>query len=191
MSISTKVGDGGLTHLLGSRRVSKADQQIEVVGCLDELGAHLGFARSICGHEETGKYLKTIQQQLFAISEVAVSDCSDGAASPRIDRAWIEDLTHKVNHIEQADGVLLDWALTGEVSAAAALDIARTVCRRTERATVRCVDAGTAIDRDIIRYLNRLADLLWLLARVLEREAGADARLRGPDSAPVRWSRAW
>src|SRR6185295_17357085 len=123
MSISTKQGDGGFTQLLGGRRISKADQQIELVGCLDELGAQLGFARSICSHAETGNRIKAIQKQLFAISEAAVSDFTSQVKGARIDPAWIEDFTHDVHSLEELQGVLLDWAVTGETTAAAALDV--------------------------------------------------------------------
>ena len=190
MSISTKLGDGGQTSLVGGRRVSKGSLRIEAVGTLDELVAHMGFARSICDHEGTRALLKDLQRELFAISEVIVCDFSS-TDSPHVDSSRIDALTGHVNRLEQFDGMLLDWALPGEHTAAAAIDVARTTCRRAERAVVRLMDSGEAIDLKVVAYLNRLADLLWLLGRFTERDSATDARLRSHDDRSPTWSRAW
>jgi cob(I)alamin adenosyltransferase len=103
----------------------------------------------------------------------------------------VEELTKQVHRIESMDGVLQDWALPGEHAAAAAFEVARTTCRRAERVVVRLMDAGQEVDASVIPYLNRLADLLWLLGRLLERSAGISAALRDPKMGGPRWSRAW
>jgi cob(I)alamin adenosyltransferase len=103
----------------------------------------------------------------------------------------VEALTAHVHRLERVDGILLDWAIPGEQTAAAALDVARTTCRRAERTVVRLSEAGEVCDKNMVAYLNRLADLLWLLSRFLERDVAADARLRADKHDPARWSRAW
>jgi len=87
------------------------------------------------------------------------------------------------------EGILSDWSLTGDVSAAAAYDIARTMCRRAERCVVRMHESEENVDPLVITYLNRLSDLLWLVGRYLEMREGVDSRLRTDEGQ--KWSRAW
>ena len=81
--------------------------------------------------------------------------------------------------------------MPGEHSASAAFDIARTVCRRAERAVVRLASSGEAVDELILAYVNRLSDLLWLFGRLVEKDAGIDAKLRDGERGGASWSRAW
>jgi cob(I)alamin adenosyltransferase len=94
-----------------------------------------------------------------------------------------------VARIEAVEGILGDWALPGGHTAAAAYDVARTVCRRAERHIVRLADAGELEDASVLAYMNRLSDLLWLLGRLLEVRAGVDSALR--EGGGPKWSRAW
>ena len=103
----------------------------------------------------------------------------------------IDVLTEEVHEIEAMEGILGDWALPGEDAASAAFDLARTICRRAERAAVRLRDSGETVDASTISYLNRLSDLLWLFGRLVEQEKGIDAKLRGDDDSGPSWSRAW
>ncbi len=103
----------------------------------------------------------------------------------------IEVLTKEVHQTESIEGILLDWAVPGEHPAAAAFDVARTVCRRAERCVVRLAESGEEVDSQVIAYLNRLSDLLWLFGRLIELGAGVDARLRDEAHSGPRWSRAW
>ena len=90
------------------------------------------------------------------------------------------------------DGMLSDWSIPGEHAAAAAYDVARTVCRRAERCMVRLIDAGEIVDANVLPYLNRLSDLLWLFGRKLELDAGVSGSLRDANAKTgPRWSRAW
>jgi cob(I)alamin adenosyltransferase len=189
MSISTKRGDTGLTSLIGGERVSKGDPRVEAYGAVDELISQLGFARAICEHQEVRELTKTLQRDLFNLSGALASPPS-GKDSPFGD-ARVEALTNHVHRIEGMDGVLQDWALPGEHPAAAAFDVARTTCRRAERVVARLVDSGQEVDGSVVPYLNRLADLIWLLGRVLEKDAGVDAALRDAKTGGPRWSRAW
>ena len=191
-SISTMRGDGGETSLAGGVRVSKGSARVETYGTIDELNSVLGFARSICDDADMAALAKTIQQDLFKIG----SSLATPAESPKppvvIDSALVDRLTTEVHRIEAIEGVLADWSIPGEHRAAAAFDVARTICRRAERALVRLLESGAAIQPAILPYVNRLSDLLWLFGRKLEHDAGLNASLRDvTGKAGNRFSRAW
>jgi cob(I)alamin adenosyltransferase len=188
MSIATQTGDAGTTSLVGRRRISKGDARVEAYGNIDELIAHIGLARALAAHGEATSIAKQLQRDLFAVAE---SLASDDDPPKGIDTARVNDITSEVHRIEQQDGILLDWAIAGEHAGATAFDVARTVCRRAERLVVRLRDAGERIDASVIVYLNRLADLLWLLGRLIERDRGIDSSLRRPEDGGARWSKAW
>ena len=103
----------------------------------------------------------------------------------------VAGLDREVERIEAIPGILNDWSVPGEVAGAAAFDVARTVCRRAERLAVALHESGELPSPQILAYLNRLSDVLWLVARKLELSAGADAALRPKDQPGARWSRAW
>lgn len=191
MSIATKKGDGGTTALIGGTRVSKSDLRVEAYGTIDELGAALGFARSICGDGEVDEITRTIQRELFAVCAVVATEPekAKGEASP-VTQAMIDALDAHVKRIEAMEGIFADWALPGDHTAAAAFDVARTVCRRAERHVVRLGEAGALAEPIVLVYLNRLSDLLWLLGRLLEIRAGVDSKLRS-EGQGSKWSRAW
>ena len=192
MSIATKHGDKGETGLIGGGRVSKADSRVEAYGTIDELVSAMGFARSICDDAELRGLTKTIQRELFTVAG-AVANPSSGEAEPTtyVTPEMVEALTAHVNRIESVEGILSDWSLPGEHAAAAAYDVARTVCRRAERCVVRLAEAGEAVNAQVVPYLNRLSDLLWLFGRLLELRSGVNARLRDDDHSGPSWSRAW
>jgi cob(I)alamin adenosyltransferase len=192
MSIATKHGDKGDTGLIGGARVSKADVRVEAYGTVDELGASMGFARSICEDAEVRELTKSIQRELFTVAG-AIASPKGGAESVTtyVTPEMVEALTAHVTRIEATEGILSDWSLPGEHAAAAAFDVARTVCRRAERAVVRLVETGVEVNPHVIAYLNRLSDLLWLMGRLLELRAGLDTRLRDEGHTGPRWSRAW
>ena len=191
MSIATKTGDKGKTALIGGERVSKANLRVEAYGTIDELGAQMAFARSICGSDEIDELTKSIQRELFMVSgSLANPDFSD-APKPYVTPEMIDRLTAEVARIEKMEGILADWSLPGDVSSAAAFDIARTVCRRAERSVVRLQETGETVDAQVVTYLNRLSDLLWLIGRFLELKAGVDSRLRDEEHEGNKWSRAW
>ena len=191
MSIATKTGDKGKTALIGGERVSKADLRVESYGTIDELGAALGFARSICADEEINELTKSIQRELFMVAGSAANPHYHQSPKPYLTLDMIEHLTTEVNRIESIEGILSDWSLPGDVAAAAAFDVARTVCRRAERCVVRLSEAGEAVDEQIITYLNRLSDLIWLFGRLIEARAGVDSSLRDAEHTGNKWSRAW
>ena len=192
MSIATKRGDAGETALVGGERVSKADPRVEAYGTVDELGALLGFARSICDDAEVRELTKHVQRELFLVSGSVANPRSSEREEPYVTPAMVEALTEHVRRIEATEGLLSDWSLPGDHAAAAAFDVARTVCRRAERAVVRLSEAGEDVGPpEVLAYVNRLSDLLWLVGRLLELRGGVDARLRDEEHRGPRWSRAW
>jgi len=189
MSIATERGDGGQTSLPGGQRLSKADSRVEAYGTVDELISSIGFARALCPDAEIASAAKAIQKELFKIGSALAGPRSDLKPDIEIDDSMVDRLTSEVHRIEATDGMLADWSLPGEDAASAAFDLARTVCRRAERLAVRVSSEGTLIPANVLRYLNRLSDLLWLYGRLLELEKNVDSKLRTNDGP--RWSRAW
>lgn len=191
MSIATKLGDSGQTGLIGGTRVSKADDRVEAYGTVDELNAALGFARSICPNETIRSATERIQRALFRVGAALATPVENRKGKTALTAADIDDLTDQVHEIERMDGILSDWSLPGAHVSSAAFEVARTVCRRAERCVVRLVDSDEDVPAEALAYLNRLSDLIWLFGRLLERDAGIDARLRDEEQSGPRWSRAW
>lgn len=170
MSIATKTGDSGETSLMYGRRVPKTDARVAAYGAVDELNAALGVARASNSDPFIAGAIFTIQKELITImGELATAEedlaryAQDGfelTTAPMVDRltSMIDDL--EKNKLAPFKG----WSIPGENLAAATLDVARTTCRRAERAI-----AGLSLRNGaILRYLNRLSDLCWLLARYAE-----------------------
>ncbi len=191
MSIATKRGDGGQTSLAGGVRVSKSDLRVECYGTIDELKSQMGFARSICNDLEICDATKAIQRDLFKVGSAIATPPESSKPIPEITPAMLQVLDDQVKRIEAIEGVLKDWSIPGELPDASAFDVARTVCRRAERLAVRLTEAGTLNNPNILAYLNRLSDVLWLFGRLLEAHAGVDASLRSKEKPGARFSRAW
>jgi cob(I)alamin adenosyltransferase len=191
-SISTMRGDAGETSLAGGVRVSKAALRVEAYGTVDELNSSLGFARSICEADDIAAFTKSVQQELFTIGSSLATPEESPKPPVVIAPALVERLTAEVHRLEAIDGMLADWSIPGEHRAAAAFDVARTICRRAERQLVRLQESGAAVSPAILAYLNRLSDLLWLFGRKLEHDAGVSGSLRDvTGKAGNRFSRAW
>ena len=191
MSIATKHGDGGQTALAGGIRVSKADLRVETYGTVDELNTVLGFARSICQNAEITAWTEAIQRTLFRLGSALATPPESRKLAPVISNEDVEMLTGLVHRIEAIEGILADWSLPGAHTESAAYEVARTVCRRAERHVVRFMEAGGDVQPEIVPYLNRLSDAIWLFGRLIEVNAGVDARLRDDSKAGPKWSRAW
>jgi len=192
MSISTKTGDTGQTGLAGGIRVSKSHIRVEAYGTVDELNASLGLARSFCPDEGLRSKTFAIQKELFRVGAALATPAESRKAQVPVSQEMVDALTQQVQVIESIEGVLSDWSISGEHTAAAAYDVSRTVCRRAERNVVRLAEAGEAVEPLVLAYLNRLSDLLWLFGRKLEFDAGLNASLRTANDKPGgRWSRAW
>jgi cob(I)alamin adenosyltransferase len=191
MSIATKRGDGGQTGLAGGIRVSKADLRVESYGSIDELNTVLGFARSICQNKEIAAWTEEIQRTLFRVGSALATPPESKKQPPVLNPEDIDRLTNLVHQIEATEGILSDWSLPGAHTESAAYEVARAVCRRAERAAVRFVESGGVVHPAVLPYLNRLSDVIWLFGRLIEFNAGIDARLRDDSRGGPKWSRAW
>lgn len=191
-SIATTRGDAGETSLAGGVRISKAAARVDAYGNVDELNAAIAVARAICGDAVIAGLSRSIQQDLFKVASALATPPHSPKPPVRIDAAMTERVTTEVHRIEAIEGILSDWSLSGDLAVAAAFNLARTVCRRAERGVVRLAETGEPVQPEILSYLNRLSDLLWLFARQLEHAAGIDASLRKQtEKAGAPWSRAW
>ena len=191
MSIATKHGDGGQTGLAGGIRVSKSHLRVESYGSVDELNSVLGFARSICANQEIAAWTEEIQRTLFRVGSSLATPPESRKTQSVICAEDVDKLTDLVHKIEATQGILADWSLPGAHTESAAYEVARTVCRRAERAVVRFAEDGGVVQPEVIAYLNRLSDLIWLFGRLIEVNAGIDARLRDETKDGPKWSRAW
>jgi cob(I)alamin adenosyltransferase len=170
MSIVTKTGDGGATELMYHRRVSKSHPRVEACGAVDELNAALGLARATAEQDFVRQQLLAVQQDLVPLMGemgVATEDLQryvkDGYA--RVTSTLTARLEGLIRDLEAPKTMPKGWATPGASLPAAALDLARTVCRRAERRACALQESGQLRNPEIIVYLNRLSDLLWLLAR--------------------------
>ena len=191
MSIATKRGDTGETGLAGGIRISKANLRVEAYGTVDELNSVLGFARSICSHDEIAGWTEQIQKTLFRVGSAMATPPESRKPQIYIKPEDVDFLTQLVYKVEAMEGILSDWSLPGAHRESAAYEVARTVCRRAERAAVRLHESGQIVQAEVLAYLNWLSDLVWLFGRMIELEAGVDARLRDGSKAGPKWSRAW
>lgn len=173
MSIATRTGDNGTTGLMYNRRVSKCSARVEAYGCVDELNSALGLARASAGDPFVCDNLLIIQRDLVLVMgelATAVYDLERYAKDGY--KLTTPDLTAKldtlVREIESQSITFKGWATPGANMSSAALDVARTICRRAERRVCALHEAGELHNPEIIVYLNRLADLLWLFARWVE-----------------------
>jgi cob(I)alamin adenosyltransferase len=191
MSIATKRGDGGQTGLAGGIRVSKTNPRVECYGTIDELISQMGFARAICQDVEVAGRIERIQRELYKVGSAIATPPESKKTPPEITAAMVDALEAEVHQMEAEPGVLGDWSLPGGAPDSAALDVARTVCRRAERLATGLMEAGVIQSPSILAYINRLSDVLWLYGRLLEARRGVDSSLRPADKAGPRWSRAW
>jgi cob(I)alamin adenosyltransferase len=173
MSIATKTGDDGTTGLMYGRRVPKNHPRVEACGTIDELNSALGLARATATEKFIGGNLFWIQKSLVDVmGEVGVL----AEDLPRYIKDGFKlttpELTAKldalVKEIEAQNVSFKGWATPGATINSAALDMARTICRRAERRVFDLQSAGELKNAEILVFLNRLSDLLWLLARWVE-----------------------
>jgi len=176
VKIYTKTGDDGTTGLFGGRRVSKTDARVEAYGVVDELNALLGLALASddsAGLAKVRELLLMIQQDLFVLgADLATPQGEESSYLPRLQDAHVEALERAIDSAEATLPPLRNFILPGGPAPAAHLHHARTVCRRAERATV-ALGQAQVIGAIPVHYLNRLADLLFVLARVAAHAKGA------------------
>ena len=169
MKIYTKTGDGGETSLFGAGRVSKAHARVEAYGSVDELNATLGWAVANVADQQIGQRLESMQHDLFALgAELASPPPPDGRRRPNTPSLPTARVAEMESWMDEADGELPElraFVLPGGTPGAAALHLSRTVCRRAERSVVRLAEAEP-VSEELVRYLNRLSDLLFTFARL-------------------------
>ena len=171
MKIYTRTGDAGETALFNGTRVPKSDARVGTYGEVDELNAWLGLARAQVGDDQLGGMLEQIQRDLFALG-ARLADPSHRIAE-RVAKAVVthEDIARLEGWIDALEGELPPlrrFILPGGSTAGASLHVARTVCRRAERAMV----ALDGLEPDLLVYINRLSDLLFVMARVANHRRG-------------------
>ena len=178
MSIVTKTGDGGTTGLMYNRRVPKTHARVEACGTVDELNAALGLARASATDDFVRDNLFWIQKSLVDLMGelgVTLEDLPRYAKDgyPLVTPVMTAKLDVLVREIEAQKVSFNGWATPGATKNSAALDLARTVCRRAERRVCALHEAGELKNAETIIYLNRLSDLLWLFARRVETKGSS------------------
>lgn len=167
----TRTGDDGTSGLLGEGRVSKDHPRLEAVGAIDEANAALGVARAACKAPRSPQILLTVQHDLYGLMAEIAATPENAARFRAIDAervAWLEEQTDMIGaSVEIPTGFIMP----GDTPAGAALDLARTVVRRAERRTVSLWQAGEIENPELLRYLNRLSSLCFVL-ELLENLAG-------------------
>ncbi len=173
MKIYTKTGDGGQTGLFAGPRVRKDDVRIEAYGAVDELNAFLGLARTQPLPSEIETCLARVQNELFAVgAELATPDPVKHKTA-MIGPAHIEALERAIDALEANLPPLRQFVLPAGTSAAAHLHVARGICRRAERRVVTLSSENPALFQNVLTYLNRLGDYLFVAARSANHTAGA------------------
>lgn len=173
MKIYTKTGDGGLTGLLGSRRVPKDDLRIDAYGTIDELNAALGVARSLGLGAGSDTLLCRLQEELFLVGSALADPDPDGPFHGAITAEDAERLETEIDTLESELPPLTRFILPGGAPAAAQVHLARTICRRAERLVVKLArQSSEHVPAPMLIYLNRLGDLLFVLARAINHQAG-------------------
>jgi cob(I)alamin adenosyltransferase len=179
MSIATKTGDAGQTSLMYGRRVPKTDPRVDAYGCVDELNSALGVVGAASGAGFVAEQILSIQKELVTVMGELATAPEDRARYEKdgfnlTTAAMVDRLTSAIDQLETDKSLYgKGWATPGNTPLAAALDVARTICRRAER-RVAGLDSAEHSIAEILRYLNRLSDLCWLLARLAEKNSPND-----------------
>jgi len=172
MKIYTKTGDAGQTGLFAGPRVSKNHPRIEAYGAVDELNATIGLTRTFAPPDEVDQLLETIQHGLFAVGAELATPDPQAHGTALIDEAAIAALETAIDNNDAKLPPLKQFVLPTGTQMAASMHVARGICRRAERCFVTLQESEPDISLVTLRYLNRLSDLLFVLARVANSEAG-------------------
>ena len=165
--IYTKTGDGGTTSLVGGSRVAKDDKRVEAYGTVDELNSHIGLLAEMMRQRQGGYYdeLKAVQHNLFTLQTLlATEDADIYARLPQLQLEEVEILERQIDTITDLLPKLHNFVIAGGNMTGAQCHVCRTVCRRAERCVVAMAHE-VKVDEVILRYLNRLSDYLFVLAR--------------------------
>lgn len=167
MKIYTKTGDAGKTSLIGGAKVLKSNPRIEAYGTVDELNSYIGLVSDFCNGDHTKNILKEIQDRLFTIgSELACDpDKNTKLAIPDLHESDVELLEKEIDKMDAELPQMKNFILPGGLPVVSFMHIARCVCRRAERCCVGLLENGDVASSLIIKYINRLSDYLFMLAR--------------------------
>ena len=183
MKIYTRTGDGGESSLFGGRRVRKDHLRLESYGTIDELNAYIGVIRAAGPADEIAGVLSDLQDELFILgADLATPEAESARSVPRITLSEAERLEKEIDRIEPNLKPLKKFIHPGGSSIAAHLHVARTICRRAERHVVQ-LSGQEAVSEACIVYLNRLSDLLFMLARYANHLAGVEEPEWNPPAA--------
>ncbi len=174
--IYTKTGDDGTTSLIGGTKVPKNDIRIETYGTVDELNSWVGHINDQLGDDEFRPELKEIQDRLFTIGSALATD---GEKEPKmklpdLHQSDIEQLEKRMDEMTAALPPMKSFILPGGHPVVSAIHIVRCICRRAERLAVAMQQADLFVDEKLIKYLNRLSDYLFTLARYVAQKLGAE-----------------
>jgi cob(I)alamin adenosyltransferase len=177
MSIVTKTGDKGETSLMYGHRVSKGDPRVDAYGCIDELTAALGLARSVSTDKFISDEILAVQKDLIVVMGELATAASDQERYAKdgfqlTTSAVVDRITGIIVDLEKDKSLYpKDCVIPGGTQVSAALDFARTTCRRAERHIAAFRLNELDFNVEILRYLNRLSDLCWILARYAEKDS--------------------
>lgn len=166
--IYTKTGDDGTSGLIGGTRVEKFDSRLEAYGTVDELNSWIGILTTVVAHEQVLETLKRVQNNLFVIGSHLATDSSKSDMRQKLPCSGddIEILEKEIDRMQAELPPLTHFILPGGTTAAAQAHVARTVCRRAER-RITAIAQQAEVNANVIRYINRLSDYLFVLARYI------------------------
>ncbi len=171
-SFYSRAGDDGYTGLLGEGRVPKYDLRLEVLGTIDEAMAAIGLARVQCRAAESGELLLKVQRELYLLMGEVAATPENAEKFRKIDAKSVSWLEERSESLEQQVELPREFILPGDTLAGAALDLARTVIRRSERRVAELLHRGGISNPELLRYLNRLSSLLFILELRENQAAG-------------------
>jgi cob(I)alamin adenosyltransferase len=175
--VTTRTGDQGYTGLIGKERVPKWDPRPDTFGTLDEATSALGVARAVATNERVRETILTRQRELYLLmAELALSPEAYADSELKITAEHVAGLERATEALKQDVAIGNVFVIPGETLPSAALDLARAIVRRGERLAARLYHDGVIANAEVLRYLNRLSDLLFVLARYEEAQAGAPSR---------------
>lgn len=174
MKVYTKTGDDGTTGILGGTRLRKDHLRIEAYGTVDELNAHLGMLRDLEGGSTYSELIVQIQEDLFTLGSHLASDPEKNKMDlPELNENRINALEQQIDRWDEELPPLKNFVLPGGHQTVSQCHIARCVCRRAERATIALAHTSY-VQEHLIRYLNRLSDVLFVFSRKLTKDLGAE-----------------
>lgn len=177
--IYTRTGDRGETGLFGGKRVSKDDIRIEAYGTVDELNAHIGMVADRIGGQGPVPFLRQIQSDLFTLGSHLAKDPERDLPLPVLPTGRISEMEAMMDGWDMDLPPLTNFILPGGHPNVSVIHLARCVCRRAERRVIS-LDHAEAVDQEIIKYLNRLSDFLFMMAReIAHREGVAEIIWKG------------